>query len=176
MGKVINTTTGNLQRYSKDTLKEIKSLVSDITTQIELDATRDAPRFTDAGEGSNTEGDLFINIDKKFTDNGYTGEVGVMGRGDTPDKEIKDKDGNVIGRQGDANPMAAYLEFGTGLSAGEILAPYPQWIKDIAWKFFVTGQGTLKGKPYLYPNVLKGIPVFQRELKALTDKEVKDNG
>lgn len=74
------------------------------------------------------------------------------------------------------NNMAAYLEFGTGLSAGEILAPYPQWIKDISWKFFVTGQGTLKGKPYLYPNVLKGIPVFQKELKTLTDKEVKDNG
>src|SRR5690554_1819923 len=154
MGKVINTTTGNLQRYSKDTLKEIKLLVADITTQIEIDATRDAPRFTDAGEGNKTEGDLFINIDKKFTDNGYTGEVGVMGE----------------------NNMAAYLEFGTGLSAREILAPYPQWIKDIAWKFFVTGQGTLKGKPYLYPNVLKGIPVFQRELKQLVDKDIKDNG
>lgn len=154
MGKVINTTTGNLHRYSKDTLKEIKSLVADITTQIELDATRDAPRFTDTGTGSKTEGDLFINIDKKFTDNGYTGEVGVMGE----------------------NNMAAYLEFGTGLSAGEILAPYPQWIKDIAWEFFVTGRGTLKGKPYLYPNVLKGIPVFERELKTVIDKDVKDNG
>lgn len=175
MGKVINTTTGNLQRYSKDTLKEIERLVIDITTQIELNATRDAPRFTDTGKGSKTEGDLFITITSEFP-NKYTGEVGVMGRGDTPDKEIKDKDGNVIGRQGDANPMAAYLEFGTGLSAGEILAPYPQWIKDIARKFFVTGRGTLKGKPYLYPNVLKGIPVFQRELKTLIDKDVKDNG
>ena len=168
MGKVINTTTGNLQRYSKDTLKEIKSLVADITTQIELDATRDVPM--------SSGGTKFISIDKEFTDNGYTGEVGVMGRGDTPDKEIKDKDGNVIGRQGDANPLAAYFEFGTGLSAREILAPYPQWIKDIAWKFFVNGQGTLKGKPYLYPNVLKGIPVFQKDLKTLTDKEIKDNG
>lgn len=146
MGKVINTTTGNLHRYSKDTLKEIKSLVADITTQIELDATRDAPM--------SSGGTKFISIDKKFSDNGYTGEVGVMGE----------------------NDLAAYFEFGTGLSAERILAPYPQWIKDIAWKFFVNGQGTLKGKPYLYPNVLKGIPVFQKELKTLTDKEVKDNG
>jgi len=146
MGKVINTTTGNLQRYSKDTLKEIKSLVADVTTQIEIDATRDAPM--------SSGGTKFISIDKQFTDNGYTGEVGVMGE----------------------NDLAAYFEFGTGLSAGEILAPYPQWIKDIAWKFFVTGQGTLKGKPYLYPNVLKGIPVFQKELKTLIDKDVKDNG
>jgi len=146
MGKVINTTTGNLQRYSKDTLKEIKSLVADVTTQIEIDATRDAPM--------SSGGTKFISIDKQFTDNGYTGEVGVMGE----------------------NDLAAYFEFGTGLSAGEILAPYPKWIKDIAWKFFVTGQGTLKGKPYLYPNVLKGIPVFQRELKTLIDKDVKDNG
>lgn len=146
MGKVINTTTGNLKRYSKDTLKEIKSLVADITTQIELDATRDAPM--------SSGGTKFISIDKRFSDNGYTGEVGVMGE----------------------NDLAAYLEFGTGLSAGEILAPYPQWIKDIARKFFVTGQGTLKGKPYLYPNVLKGIPVFKKELKMLVDRDVKDNG
>ena len=146
MGKVINTTTGNLQRYSKDTLKEIKSLVADITTQIELDATRDVPM--------SSGGTKFISIDKEFTDNGYTGEVGVMGE----------------------NDLAAYFEFGTGLSAGEILSPYPQWIKDIARKFFVTGQGTLKGKPYLYPNVVKGIPVFQKELKTLIDKDVKDNG
>ena len=146
MGKVINTTTGNLKRYSENTLKEIKSLVADITTQIELDATRDAPM--------SSGGTKFISIDKRFSDNGYTGEVGVMGE----------------------NDLAAYFEFGTGLSAGQILAPYPQWIKDIAWKFFVTGQGTLKGKPYLYPNVLKGIPVFQRELKQLVDKDIKDNG
>ena len=146
MGKVVNTTTGNLHRYREETLREIRSLVADITTQIEVDATRDAPM--------SSGGTKFISIDKRFSDNGYTGEVGVMGE----------------------NDLAAYFEFGTGLSAGQILAPYPQWIKDIAWKFFVTGQGTLKGKPYLYPNVLKGIPVFQRELKTLIDKDVKDNG
>jgi hypothetical protein len=99
-----------------------------------------------------------------------------MGKGDTPDKEIKDKDGNVIGRQGDANPMAAYFEFGTGLSAREILAPYPQWIKDIAWKFYINGLGTLKGKPYLYPSVLKNTEIFNKKLDEIVKEKTKDNG
>jgi hypothetical protein len=146
MGRVINTTSANLDKYRKDQIRKMRELVVDTVTDIEIEATREAPVSED--------GDHFIHIDKRFTNNDLTGEVGVMGE----------------------NNLAAYFEFGTGLSAREILAPYPQWIKDIAWKFFVTGKGTLKGKPYLYPNVLKGIPVFQRELKTLIDKDVKDNG
>ena len=92
----------------------------------------------------------FVNIDKEFTDKGLTGEVGVMG----------DMEGNHI---------AAYIEFGTGLSAREILAPYPQWIKDIAHEFYVNGQGKLQGKPYLYNNFLVIAEKFKRDLKELVD-------
>jgi len=168
MGKVINTTSDNLKKYKADQIRKMRELVVDTVTTIEIEATRKAP----VGE----DGDIFINIDKRFTNNDMTGEVGVMGKGDTPDKEIKDKDGNVIGRQGDANPMAAYFEFGTGLSAREILAPYPQWIKDIAWKFYINGLGTLKGKPYLYPSVLKNTEIFNKKLDEIVKEKTKDNG
>lgn len=87
----------------------------------------------------------FIHIDKKFSDGGLTAEVGVMGD----------------------NPLAAYLEFGTGLSAKEILAPYPQWIRDIAMQFYVNGMGTLKGKPYLYNNYLRLMHGFRVELDKI---------
>lgn len=87
----------------------------------------------------------FIHIDKRFSEKGLKAEVGVMGD----------------------NPMAAYIEFGTGLSAVEILAPYPQWIRDIAIQFYINGEGTLKGKPYLYNNFLMLMHSFRVELDRI---------
>lgn len=87
----------------------------------------------------------FIHINKDITKGGLKAEVGVMGD----------------------NPLAAYIEFGTGLSAWEILAPYPQWIRDIAMQFYVNGLGTLKGKPYLYNNYLRLLHGFRVELDKI---------
>jgi hypothetical protein len=67
------------------------------------------------------------------------------------------------------DPLAAYYEFGTGASAREILAPYPQEVKDVAFQFYITGEGTLKGVPYLYPNYFREAPKMVKRLK----KEIK---
>jgi len=146
MGKVINTTSDNLKKYKAEQVKKMRYLVVDTVTDIEVEATRKAP----VGE----DGDIFINIDKRFTNNDMTGEVGVMGE----------------------NNLAAYFEFGTGLSAREILAPYPEWIREIAWKFYINGLGTLKGKPYLYPSVLKNTEIFNKKLDEIVKEKTKDNG
>ena len=133
---VINTTSKNLSTYKTKMFRDVVQLVENAITDVQILAMRDAPKF--------------VNIDKKFTDKGLTGEVGVMG-------------------EMEGNHIAAYIEFGTGLSAREILAPYPQWIKDIAHEFYVTGQGKLKGKPYLYNNFLVIAEKFKRDLKELVD-------
>jgi hypothetical protein len=146
MGKVINTTSDNLKKYKADQIRKMRELVVDTVTTIEIEATRKAP----VGE----DGDIFINIDKRFTNNDMTGEVGVMGE----------------------NNLAAYFEFGTGLSAREILAHYPEWIREIAWKFYINGLGTLKGKPYLYPSVLKNTEIFNKKLDEIVKEKTKDNG
>lgn len=130
-GAIINTVGRDLERYRNDVVKKVKELISDFASQLEIEATRDAPNF--------------IHIDKKFTKGGLKAEVGVMGD----------------------NPLAAYIEFGTGLSAREILAPYPQWIRDIAMQFYVNGLGTLKGKPYLYNNYLRVLHGFRVELDKI---------
>lgn len=145
MGRVINTTSVNLDKYRKDQIRKMRELVVDTVTDIEVEATRNAPVSED--------GDIFINIDKRFTNNDMTGEVGVMGE----------------------NNLAAYFEFGTGLSAREILAPYPQWIKDIAWEFYINGQGTLQGKPYLYPAVLRYGNEFYKKMARLVKNKMKDD-
>jgi len=133
---VINTTSKNLSTYKTKMFRDVVQLVENAITDVQILAMRDAPKF--------------VNIDKKFTDKGLTGEVGVMG-------------------EMEGNHIAAYIEFGTGLSAREILAPYPQWIKDIAYEFYVSGEGKLKGKPYLYNNFLVIAEKFKRDLKELVD-------
>lgn len=130
-GAIINTVGRDLERYRNDTVKKVRDLISDFASQLEIEATRDAPNF--------------IHIDKKISKGGLKAEVGVMGD----------------------NPLAAYIEFGTGLSAREILAPYPQWISDIAMQFYVNGMGTLKGKPYLYNNYLRILHGFRVELDKI---------
>lgn len=146
MGKVINTTSDNLKKYKADQIRKMRELVVDTVTDIEVEATRKAP----VGE----DGDHFITIKSEFRDNDLTGEVGVWGE----------------------NNLAAYFEFGTGLSAREILAPYPEWIREIAWKFYINGLGTLKGKPYLYPSVLKNTEIFNKKLDEIIKEKTKDNG
>ena len=133
---VINTTSKNLSTYKTKMFRDVVQLVENAITDVQILAMRDAPKF--------------VNIDKKFTDKGLTGEVGVMG-------------------EMEGNHIAAYIEFGTGLSAREILAGYPKWIQDIAYEFYVNGQGTLQGKPYLYNNFLVIAEKFKRELKELVD-------
>lgn len=133
---VINTTSKNLSTYKTKMFRDVVNLVQNAITDVQILAMRDAPKF--------------VNIDKKFTDKGLTGEVGVMG-------------------EMEGNHIAAYIEFGTGLSAREILAGYPKWIQDIAYEFYVNGQGTLQGKPYLYNNFLVIAEKFKRNLKELVD-------
>jgi len=133
---VINTTSKNLSTYKTKMFRDVVQLVENAITDVQILAMRDAPKF--------------VNIDKKFTDKGLTGEVGVMG-------------------EMEGNHIAAYIEFGTGLSAREILAHYPQWIKDIAYEFYINGQGKLQGKPYLYNNFLAIAEKFKRDLKELVD-------
>lgn len=133
---VVNTTSKNLSTYKTKMFRDVVNLVQNAITEVQILAMRDAPKF--------------VNIDKKFTDKGLTGEVGVMG-------------------EMEGNHIAAYIEFGTGLSAREILAGYPKWIQDIAYEFYVNGQGTLQGKPYLYNNFLVIAEKFKRDLKELVD-------
>ena len=133
---VINTTSKNLSTYKTQMFRDVVRLVENAITDVHILAMRDAPKF--------------VYIDKKFTDKGLTGEVGVMG-------------------EMEGNHIAAYIEFGTGLSAREILAPYPQLIKDGAYDFWETGRGTLKVKPYLYNNFLVIAEKFKKELKELVD-------
>lgn len=64
--------------------------------------------------------------------------------------------------------MEAYLEFGTGLNAREILAGQSEEIQVIARGYFKTGEGTLRGQPYFYPAVRRqGLLFIKRVTEAV---------
>jgi len=139
-GAIINTIGEDLKRYRSAKMTAVKNLVVDSITKIERLANRSLIA------GSTEELNLnFINVDKTFSDGGLTGEVGVMGE----------------------NDMAAYIEFGTGLHAKDILSNYPKWVSEIAMQFYVNGRGTLQGHPYLYNNFLTVQAEFERELEII---------
>ncbi|MGN0020816.1 MAG: hypothetical protein ACI35Z_08485 [Sphingobacterium hotanense] len=133
-----------INTFGKDLEKYRKDIVKSVKDEIAFTASKLEVLAT---KGSPN----FIHIDKRFYNKGLGVEVGVMGD----------------------NPMAAYIEFGTGLSAKDILSNYPQEIKDIAMKFYVNGEGTLKGKPYLYNNYLALAPGYEKRLKEILDKQRK---
>lgn len=110
-------------------------------------------KITDVEEMATRQAPNFISIDKKFTADELEGEVGVMGE----------------------NVIAAYIEFGTGLYAADLLKDYPQWIRDIAIEFYINGMGTLKSSPYLYNNFLIKEAEFKNELNKILDGSVDDN-
>lgn len=142
-----NTLTYDLNGYRDEVIAKTKQFIQQLIFQTNIEATRAAPKF--------------VSIGNKFEDKGLTGKVGVIGKQ------------SVAKNQSDPANMAAYIEFGTGLSAAQILAPYPQWVKDIAYEYYVSGEGTLIGKPYLFNNFLKNIETFERDLNALLEKEFK---
>ena len=142
-----NTLTYDLNGYKEEVIAKTKQFIQQLIFKTNEEATRDAPKF--------------VSIGNEFEDKGLTGRVGVLGKQAVPKN------------QSDPANMAAYVEFGTGLSAAQILAPYPQWVKDIAYEYYVNGKGTLIGKPYLFNNFLKNIETFERDLNALLEKEFK---
>ena len=142
-----STLTYDLNGYRDEVISKTKQFIQQLIFQTNIEATRDAPQF--------------VSIGNEFEDKGLTGKVGVIGKQ------------SVAKNQSDPANMAAYFEFGTGLSASQILATYPQWVKDIAYEYYVSGEGTLIGKPYLFNNFLKNIETFERDLNALLEKEFK---
>lgn len=142
-----NKLSFDLKDYTDDVVEKTKEHIEAFAIDVEIDATRDAPAF--------------LSIDKKFENGGLSAEIGVMG------EQVVAED------QSSASNMAAYWEFGTGLSAAEITAGYPQWVKDKAMEYFISGKGTLIGQPYLFNNFLARLPNFERNISKMLSEERK---
>jgi len=126
-------------------ISAIKEELEDTATAIELNAINLAPAQI-VGVNLNIK----QRIDKVVENQGLLWKVGVQGTQD----------------------FDAYVEFGTGLSAKEILSSpnYTDEIRAIARTFYKTGQGTLRGRPYLFPSYFKNTANLVENIeKAVAD-------
>ena len=112
----------------------VKDTLQSTATDIEFEASLNAPGSYQIGDASINLSFISQKINKKVFNNGLWWNVGL----DVP----------TSGEQ-----WEAWMEFGTGLSAEQILgrAGYTSEIKAQADNFFRNGKGRIIGRPYFYP-------------------------
>lgn len=145
--KGLDAALKDLDKQSDIVIEAVKDILASTATDIEIEAIRNAPSSWE-GQPLNIK----QRIDKVVEQGGLNWRVGVQS-GD-PVFEIE-----------------AWLEFGTGLSAREILSnpQYTQEVRDIARRFYRNGQGRIIGQPYLMP------AFFRNTANLVTDIENEIN-
>jgi hypothetical protein len=141
----------DLNKKSDAVVEAVKDALASAATDIEIEAIRNAP-----SSWNGLPLNIKQRIDKVVENNGLAWRVGVQS-GD-PVFEIE-----------------AWLEFGTGLSAREILsrAEYTQEVRDIARRFYRNGQGRIIGRPYLMPSFFKNTANLVQEIENEIKKDIK---
>lgn len=141
----------DLDKKGDSVIAAVKERLSDAATEIEIKAIQRAPS-TFAGLSLSIK----QRIDKVVSNNGLTYKVGIQSA--DPDFEIE-----------------AWLEFGTGLSAREILGRpnYTSEIREIAKRFYRNGEGRIIGKPYLFPSYFEATANLVKDIESEIKKDIK---
>jgi hypothetical protein len=141
----------DLDKKGDAVIAAVKEKLADAATEIEIKAIQRAP--------STWEGlplSIKQRIDKVVENNGLSYKVGIQGA--DPDFEIE-----------------AWLEFGTGLSAKEILGRpnYTLEVRDIARRFYRNGRGRIVGQPYLFPSYFEATADLVTQIEEEIKKDIK---
>jgi hypothetical protein len=149
--KGLDKALADLDKKGDAVIDAVKDALAMAATDIEIEAIRNAP--------SQFEGlplNIKQRIDKVVENNGLGWRVGIQA-GD-PNFEIE-----------------AWLEFGTGLSAREILSnpQYTQEVRDIARRFYRNGRGRIIGQPYLMPAFFRNTANLVQEIEEEIKKDIK---
>ena len=137
-----------LRKKGQDAERAILDELESTATNIELTAINLAPSSI-----SGLPLNIKQRINKKPYNKGFTWKVGIESQ----------------------NDFDAYVEFGTGLSAKEILSrpDYTPEIRALAWTFRKNLKGTLKGKPYMFPAYFQHTAQLVQRLKDEVSKAVQ---
>lgn len=148
--KGLDAALKDLDKQEDIVIEAVKDALANAATDIEIEAIRNAP-----SQWQGLPLSIKQRIDKVAEDNGLSWRVGVQS-GD-PDFEIE-----------------AWLEFGTGLSARQILAnpQYTQEVRDIARRFYRNGQGRIVGQPYLMPAFFRNTANLVAEIENEINKDL----
>jgi hypothetical protein len=149
--KGLDAALKDLDKQEKVVIDAVKEILASTATDIEIEAFNNAPA-TWEGQPLNIK----QRIDKKPENEGLTWKVGIQS-GD-PVFEIE-----------------AWLEFGTGLSARQILAnpQYTQEVRDIARRFYRNGQGRIIGQPFFFPAYFRNTANLVTDIENEINKDLK---
>ena len=140
-----------IQKKETAMIEAVKDVLANTATNVEKQAIASAP--------TQWEGfplNIKQKIDKKSSNNGLLWQVGV----DVP----------TTGEQ-----WEAWMEFGTGLSAREILSnpQYSQEVRTIARTYYRNGKGRIIGQPYLMPAFFRNTANLVQEIENEINKDLK---
>ena len=149
--KGLDQALANFQKKENAIIEAVKDVLANTATDIEKQAIASAP--------SQWEGvplNIKQKIDKKSSNNGLFWQVGL----DVP----------TSGEQ-----WEAWMEFGTGLSAREILSnpQYSQEVRTLAKTYYRNGQGRIIGQPYLMPAFYRNTANLVNEMVSEINKVLK---
>ena len=66
---------------------------------------------------------------------------------------------------------APYVEFGTGPYAAAYVPTLPAEVQAYAMQFFVNGLGHMPAAPFMFPNVIRQVPILtERIVKVINDQ------
>ncbi len=122
------------KKFINSVYPAVRDTLERTATDIEVEATRNAPSSYQIGDASINLSFIKQKINKKVYNNGFWWNIGL----DVPN----------TGEQ-----WEAWMEFGTGLSAKDILSnpTYSEEVRTLARTYFRNGKGRIVGKPYLMP-------------------------
>lgn len=154
--KGLDKALAELDKKGDAVIEAVKLKLSDVATDIELEATRNAPSSYQIGDASINLSFIKQKIDKRTIEKGIGFNVGL----DVPSS----------GEQ-----WEAWMEFGTGLSAREILSnpQYTSEVRDIARRFYRNGKGRIIGQPYLMPAFFRNTANLVSEIEEEINKKIK---
>ena len=144
----LNRLMRRFEQLPKETQADVKDIIEEETLAIQREAIQNAPAAGDSL--STTYGTQKINtginqfIGASISPTGLSGEVFI---------------------EASASELAAFIEFGTGVSAANYVPTLDPEFQAIAQKYYKNGKGTLIKHPFLLPAWFKHEPTVVPKIK-----------
>jgi hypothetical protein len=145
----------DLHKQEDIVIEAVKDALANAATDIEIEAIRNAPNSYQIGDATINLSFIKQKIDKKVFENGLLWNVGLS----VP----------TSGEQ-----WEAWMEFGTGLSAEQILKnpTYSEEVRSLAQSYYRNGKGRIIGQPYLMPAFFRNTANLVQEIENEINKDL----
>jgi hypothetical protein len=154
--KGLDKALADLNTKSEAVIDAVKETLASAATDIEIQAGKNAPKSYSIGDATIDLRFIQQKINKDVFENGLLWKVGLS-----------------VPSNGEQ--WEAWMEFGTGLSANEILSnpQYSQEVRDIARQFYRNGEGRIIGRPYLMPAFFANTANLVQEIEEQIKNDIK---